>query len=278
MFGRREGLSRVLDNYANINKPVFHTCRLRPITCRENDTLADVIGTMLDKKIRKIPVVDKQNNFKGMITSVDVLDILGGGEKHAIFRKNRTLKIRTGKFMTKHVTVFDHKKTLRKALEVFKREGKGLYPVTKKGKLIGVLTEWDIVKRVDEKDVKVYDLMVEKPLTVKRNYTLFDVSKMMCRGGSRRLPVVEKNIPVGVVTPTDIIRYLREKGKESEMTTDRTRIADVMNRDIVTIRPEADLSSAINTMKNKNVGGLLVTDNDELVGIITERDILEAFI
>ena len=41
---------------------------------------------------------------------------------------------------------------------------------------------------------------------------------------------------------------------------------------------EATVSDAISIMKNKKVGGLPVIEDEELVGIITERDILDALV
>jgi CBS domain-containing protein len=101
---------------------------------------------------------------------------------------------------------------------------------------------------------------------------------MMCRGGFRRLPVVEDNILLGVSTPTDILFYLHKNGIEDKLVLDKTRIEKVMNRETVTIREDTDLSSAINVMRRENVGGLPVVEDDELAGMITERDILDVLI
>jgi CBS domain-containing protein len=239
----------------------------------------DVINLMLDNKFRKLPVVDKQNNIKGLIANVDILNTFGGGEKYRMFtlcRKSLSMKIR--RVMEKHVRKLDKKTPIHKALEILKREGRGLYPVVERKKLKGLVSEWDFVKIIDNHiDLKVEDLMTKKPIVSEKDYTVFEVTKMICRGGFRRLPVVDNKILIGIVTPSDILKYLHENSKEKELVLDRTRIENIMNRNVITMKPEANLIDAIKIMKEKRIGGIPITEEEELVGILTERDIIDAF-
>jgi CBS domain-containing protein len=52
------------------------------------------------------------------------------------------------------------------------------------------------------------------------------------------------------------------------------RIADVMSLRVVSVRPEETVELAVARMLEENVGGVVVCDGDELVGIFTERDVL----
>jgi CBS domain-containing protein len=47
--------------------------------------------------------------------------------------------------------------------------------------------------------------------------------------------------------------------------------------DVVTISPEASIKNAADWLRTKNVGALVVTSGDAVVGIISERDIIRAF-
>ncbi len=54
-------------------------------------------------------------------------------------------------------------------------------------------------------------------------------------------------------------------------------VKDVMNRNVITVSPEATFFEAMDLMKQKNVRRLpVVKDNDEVVGIITEKDLFRA--
>jgi CBS domain-containing protein len=52
------------------------------------------------------------------------------------------------------------------------------------------------------------------------------------------------------------------------------RISDVMTEAAVTDRPDDSVASAARKMREEQTGSLLVTDGEQLVGIITERDVL----
>lgn len=250
------------------------------VVSHEKDRLRDILSLMLTDKYRKIPIVDKDNNLRGIVTSTDVIDLLGGGEKHNIFKKNnKDEEIAAEKFMTMHIKAIRPETNIKKSMEAFGKGERGLYPIVKSGRLVSVVSEWDFVKLVSKPlGMKVYEAMVEKPMIVKNKYSVYDVAKTICRGGYRRLPVVRDNILMGVVTPYDILLHVRRSGTEKNFPSDKTRIETVMNREPVIIEDDADLFSAINAMRSKRVGGLFVVEDDELVGILTERDILEVLL
>jgi CBS domain-containing protein len=62
------------------------------------------------------------------------------------------------------------------------------------------------------------------------------------------------------------------------LVSDKTRIEKIMNKEVITADADADLFSAASIMTSKHVGGLPVTDEEELIGIVTERDIVDALI
>lgn len=268
-----------LKRFIDVEKPVNEIATKRLTVSRENERFRDVINLMV-KKFRRIPIVDNQNHLKGIITATDVLDILGGGEKNKIFlRHRRSFDMPVRKVMERHVITIDRKIPIRRALEIFKKSEIGAYPVVHKKKLVGIVSEWDFVKQIREDiNLSVEDLMVRKPMIAKPDYSLLDTAKLMCRGGFRRLPVVENNILLGIVTPKDIIKYLSEMGGLGKLAMVKTKTAEVMNKNVVIVDPQTELFAAIKVMKNKGIGGLPVTEEDELVGILTERDIVDAFL
>ena len=267
----------LINSFVDTAKPVKNISPVRIVVSNENDKLRDVVSLMLVDKYRKIPIVDKEVNLKGMVTSVDILDLLGAGEKHEIFRKNnRDINIEIGKFATTQIKAIRPETSISKSINAFKKGEWGLYPLVKSGKLVSVVSEWDFVKLVNKPlGIKVYEAMIERPMIVKQKYSVYDVAKMMCRGGYRRLPVVNDDILVGIVTPSDILLHIRRHGIEKELYKDKTQISKIMNKEVVVINDDVDLFSAIKAMKSKRVGGLPVVVDDHIVGIITKRDILE---
>jgi len=274
LFSRPLELKRFVD----VEKPVEEISSKRPVVLRDNERVLDAINLMLER-FRRVPVVDAHMNLKGIITMVDILDLLGGGEKYEILARRRgSLKIPVRKVMERHVITMDRKISTRKALEIFKREGRGAYPILHRKKLVGIISEWDFIKLIKGNvDVLVGHLMTRRPIILKPNYSLLDAMKTICRAGFRRLPVVEDSILIGIITPRDILIYLRENESLDRMEMAKVKINEVMERNLAVMYPETRLMDAIKTMRLRRVGGLPVTDGDELVGILTERDIIEAF-
>jgi signal transduction histidine kinase len=95
--------------------------------------------------------------------------------------------------------------------------------VTQDGALIGILTERDITKKIvaenkDPSAIKVRDVMVSNVNTAEPETTVYHASKIMSKGGFRRLPVVEDGKLVGIVTETDIENAMREQFMEDVQT------------------------------------------------------------
>ena len=112
----------------------------------------------------------------------------------------------------------------------------------------------------------------------------------MVRNGLRRIPIVggEADISkaskklLGIVTSTDIIRYLNAKDLFENLNSNaaskvlETTLSDIMVEDAVVIGPGDSIGELCELFKLCNIGGVPVVKNDIVVGIITERDILRA--
>lgn len=77
---------------------------------------------------------------------------------------------------------------------------------------------------------------------------------------------------LGLITHRQLIRLLSEGKKRTESVT----VRDVMLREPVTVSPSTPSLEAIEIMRARKIGCLLVTDEDRLVGILTSFDFLEA--
>jgi len=118
---------------------------------------------------------------------------------------------------------------------------------------------------------------------------IYDAIQMMTKEGFRRIPIANPGTKFleGIVTATDIVEYLGG-GKKFEIIQQRFRgnffkainepIKIIMTKKVVSIKTSAKVSEAITLMKENNVGGLPVVDEEKHVrGIITERDIAGLF-
>ncbi|EOH86617.1 CBS and ACT domain-containing protein [Enterococcus pallens] len=128
------------------------------------------------------------------------------------------------------------------------------------------------------KDFMSADLVVVDPQT-----KIFDAVDLMKKHDIHRLPVIDNGKLVGLITEGTIQEALPSKATslsvyEANYLLNKTVVADVMIKDVKTIQPKAQLEDAVYTMRKNNIAVLPVLDNDQLVGIITNNDIFDAFL
>lgn len=259
---------RKIRDFFNLNKSINSIANKNIIYCDEKNRLSDVIELMFLSGYRRIPIVSKNNLLKGLATSVDILDIF--------LKKRISLYTPISKVMKRDIYVLENKHNLKRVVELFKTYRRGGYPVIKEKKVISIVTDFDFLKNIDKPTgISIEEMMVYKPIFAKENYNIRDVANMMVKGGFRRLPIVRDGILVGIVTPYDVLKYLKNK-RFRGFKKDETKIKEIMSKNPLFVEPEQDVFDVVKIMKENRIGGVPVTEEHELVGIITERDILEA--
>lgn len=125
--------------------------------------------------------------------------------------------------MTKNVIKLNVTDDLTKAEMLFKKNHIRHIPVVSSNKIIGMLSYTDLLRisfvdAVDDNDdvvdVTVYNMftveqvMAKKLVTVSPETTIKEVAEILSSREFHALPVVEGDLLVGIVTTTDIIKYL----------------------------------------------------------------------
>jgi len=113
-------------------------------------------------------------------------------------------------------------------------------------------------------------LMTYRPTTVSSKDNLQTAAKLMEQGGYRRVPVVDDDTLVGIITDRDIRRHVGY--------LDSTRITAAMTSDPKTVTPRMSVEDAARLMITHKIGGLPVVEDGKLVGILTTTDVLKAFL
>lgn len=113
----------------------------------------------------------------------------------------------------------------------------------------------------------VKDVMTEKPESVEPGASIEDAAKKMKSADTGALLVVDGDDLKGIVTDRDIVVNAIAEGN-----TD-AKVEDVASTDTTTIEPDADLSDAIEKMREAKVRRLPVVDDGEPVGIVSLGDL-----
>jgi CBS domain-containing protein len=113
--------------------------------------------------------------------------------------------------------------------------------------------------------------------------TIANVAHDMIQYRFRRLPVVSDDVLYGMVTATDIMKYLGSREVFSRLTTGN--IAEVMGLpvrtliagELFTTTPMQSINQAAREMLTRNIGALPVIEGSRLIGLVTEFDLVRAF-
>jgi acetoin utilization protein AcuB len=121
--------------------------------------------------------------------------------------------------------------------------------------------------------MQIRDLMISTPITITGKAPISRAIELMKVNRIRHLPVVSKGKMLeGLVTLADL-----KQGLIPSMLGD-VSLKDLMIKDPITVGPEDDIETAAQIIYKHKIGGLPVTKGGRLVGIITETDLLRAFI
>ena len=129
----------------------------------------------------------------------------------------------------------------------------------------------------------VKDFMTKKVIYVSPTTKIAKAADIMKEQGIHRLPVIDDDRLVGLVTAGTI-----EKASPSVATTlsvyemnyllNKTTVGEVMIREVQTISKYATLEDAVYQMRQKDIGVLPVVDNGQMSGLITDKDVFGAFL
>lgn len=129
----------------------------------------------------------------------------------------------------------------------------------------------------------VKDFMTRKVVYISPDTTIAHAADLMREQDIHRLPVIENDVLVGLVTEGTIAEATPSKATslsiyEMNYLLNKTKVKDVMIRDVVTVSRYASLEDAVYLMYKNKVGILPVVDNNQLYGVITDRDVFAAFL
>jgi acetoin utilization protein AcuB len=131
---------------------------------------------------------------------------------------------------------------------------------------------------------KVEKWMTKNPIVIEKDTTVIEAMHLMKDKNIRRLPVMDKGRIAGIVTEKMLADFRPSKATSLDTwevlyILNKTPVTDAMNPKPYKVKPETDLADCAKLLHDRKLNGVLVVDdNDNLVGIFTVTDALEALI
>ena len=130
--------------------------------------------------------------------------------------------------------------------------------------------------------MRVRDLMSSKVVSAPVGTPVQVAFELMRDGGFRHLPVLStKGKLMGILSDRDLRgvgAFFKDSnsGIDEFLVTEPTTVEKIMVADPITVSPDATISTAVKIIRDKRIGCLVVTEGDEMVGILSYLDVLDA--
>jgi CBS domain-containing protein len=264
------------------------------ILAGENEQVSHARNLMLKHGYSRILVVDPEGKPVGIITEKDLTrKMRSNGPKW----KRRTIdKISIRRVMTPNPVTVTPFREVREAVELMIKNNISSIPVIDGEEVVGIVTKSDLMDFYRQKYTgkwKVSQLMTSEVITVNENHSIGHVIGVMEDQKIGKVIVVRDNEPVGIITSSNIsfanvedpetgvsvekIAFLRNiDGQEKRNVREVSMVTagDLMTNHLIKIEQDEDAASAADIMAKKEISGIPVVSDNELVGIITKTDII----
>jgi len=117
--------------------------------------------------------------------------------------------------------------------------------------------------------ILVKDIMAKTLISVNPETTAFQIAKMMEQGGIGAVLIKDNGNLAGIVTDRDFATKITANNLPSN-----TPVEKIMSSPLITINHDEPISAAAEMMSSKKIRKLAVSDNGNIVGIITSTDLV----
>jgi len=196
-----------------------------------------------------------------------------------------------GQFMQKNLVRVQEETTLVEAAKTLAQRKIGCLLVQRKGDaspsspMIGLLSETDLVRKGlaggrSFSDTTVAQIMAAPVQSIPIGSSMLDANHLMEQSGIRHLCVADGNDIVGLISIRDLVKHFvyAESGPLRDLDDVYRPLSVLMRTSMETIDREETLSRVATVMTDKRIGSLLVKQNSIIVGIVTERDLVQKVI
>ena len=243
-------------------------------TAGPDEPLSKIIGLMKTEDVHEIPIVQK-NELLGMVTLAEI------ARRRDMPATTKAERVLVG------APQVSPDEDLPSVAEKMMGANLRALPVTEKKRLIGIISRTDITRALSEaeetENIPVDDVMSSSPLCVSGEADISEARRIMASLHERSVPVVDdERRLIGVIGLKDLTAFFaaaKQKEKKGDFVGEkgapRVKVSSLMRTPPVTLTPGAKLGKALKLMLENDISSIVVTQNDEPIGLVTKADILE---
>jgi CBS domain-containing protein len=247
------------------------------ITIDKDQNLSDALKLLRKHNVSRLPVTNNKE-LVGIISERDIANKLGSSK----YESMPASRLHISSVMVKDVITVPQSMQLDEVAKIMLDEGIGSVPVMNDDKMVGIVSKADFVTlavgiafdKITVKEIMSKDLTVVSPTE-----RIVHARRQMIEASIGRLPVVEETELVGMVTSKDLMRAFIEFRKSVPEKYQKSQIKDLLVEDIMSSNPtfvskDMSITEVSKIIMETGFNGLPVVEDNEVIGIITQTDIL----
>ncbi len=185
--------------------------------------------------------------------------------------------MRVENIMASPVNTIDKDQVVSTALDLMEKLGISAIPVTDEDRLVGLITELDIVDRLGSSragrlaptSIYVSSVMELNPETVEPSTDMFEAAKLLVKRKERALPVIQDGEVVGIITNTHFVKQC--------LSIEKLRVQDLEYEKPISVRPQERVVHARQLILSENMPGLPVFEEGTVIGLVTKKRLALGF-
>jgi CBS domain-containing protein len=244
-----------------------------PILVHKADKISHAMD-MMDKHDTRRLLVINGNDVLGVITMRSIARKLGTWKTSNLPASSLHVATATTDLFAKVLP----DTSIDDAITLMDRKG-GILIVTDNSKILGWVTPHEILKNAHAIKGYAAEIMKE-PISVSVNDRVAHARRLMLDNDIGRLPVVDNNDLVGIITERDIARSMMNfrtlvPDNQQDERIRNLLVGDIMTQTVKYVRTDTPISEVLSLILNENIGGVPVLNHrDEMVGVISRRAVI----
>jgi len=111
--------------------------------------------------------------------------------------------------------------------------------------------------------------MEKNVITIDHDKTAFEAARVLKEKEISFLVILKERKPVGIISERDIVRKIAAE----DLTASSIQLENIMSKKFKWVSPNTEIEFAVQKMLNNNIRRLLVLENEDLVGVVTQTDL-----
>jgi CBS domain-containing protein len=248
------------------------------ITIDKDQNLSDALKLLRKHNVSRLPVTNNKE-LVGIISERDIAAKLGSSK----YESMPASRLHISSVMVKDVLTVPETMQLGDVAKLMLENGIGSVPVMDAdNKMVGIVSKADFVTLavgIAFDKITVKEIMTKDVISVSSADRLVHARRQMLESHVGRLPVIDEDKLVGMLTSKDLMRAFIDFRKNVPEKYQKSQIKEVLVEYIMSSNPttttkDATISDVAKIMMETGYNGLPVVDGDEVLGIITQTDIL----